>query len=199
MLNIAAQSETYAEVCQSDIGQGLPFRPGMFDGAISISAVQWLCYSDKKEHVAKKRLCKFFSTLYDCLVRGSRAVIQLYPETPEQMELISSCAMKSGFGGGWVVDFPNSVKAKKYYLCLLAGVDNNNKAPSQLPLALGVSQQTEIEATSRKRVQRKKGRRERGNVKARDWILDKKERQRQQGKKVRPDTKFTGRKRRDKM
>ena len=31
-----------------DIGQGLPFRTGMFDGAISISAVQWLCYSNSK-------------------------------------------------------------------------------------------------------------------------------------------------------
>jgi len=31
-----------------DMGQGLPFRTGMFDGAISISAVQWLCYSNSK-------------------------------------------------------------------------------------------------------------------------------------------------------
>jgi 18S rRNA (guanine1575-N7)-methyltransferase len=31
--------------------------------------------------------------------------------------------------------------------------------------------------------------------KSRDWVLDKKERQRRQGKTVRPDTKYTGRKR----
>ena len=31
------------DLCHHDLGDGLPFRPGMFDGAISISAVQWLC------------------------------------------------------------------------------------------------------------------------------------------------------------
>ena len=36
-----------------------------------------------------------------------RAVIQLYPETPEQMELISKTATKCGFTGGLVVDYPN--------------------------------------------------------------------------------------------
>lgn len=29
--------------------------------------------------------------------------------------------MKCGFSGGLVVDFPNSKKAKKYFLCLFAG------------------------------------------------------------------------------
>ncbi len=29
----------------ADMGQGLPFRGGVFHGAISISAAQWLCYS----------------------------------------------------------------------------------------------------------------------------------------------------------
>lgn len=33
-----------------DLGHGLPFRPGTFDGAISISAVQWLCNADKRSH-----------------------------------------------------------------------------------------------------------------------------------------------------
>lgn len=26
------------------MGQGMPFRAGVFDGVISISALQWLCY-----------------------------------------------------------------------------------------------------------------------------------------------------------
>lgn len=33
-----------------DLGHGLPFRPGTFDGAISISAVQWLCNADRASH-----------------------------------------------------------------------------------------------------------------------------------------------------
>ena len=33
-----------------DLGHGLPLRPGSFDGAISISAVQWLCNADRAGH-----------------------------------------------------------------------------------------------------------------------------------------------------
>ncbi len=36
-----------------------------------------------------------------------RAVLQLYPETAEQIELIMTTAMKCGFKGGLVVDYPN--------------------------------------------------------------------------------------------
>ena len=35
--------------------------------------------------------------------------------------MITSVAMKNGFTGGLIVDFPNSKKAKKYYLFLMAG------------------------------------------------------------------------------
>ena len=41
-------------------------------------------------------------------------MFQFYPETPDQMELITTFAMKAGFHGGIVVDYPNSTKAKKY-------------------------------------------------------------------------------------
>jgi hypothetical protein len=68
-------------------------------------------------------------------MRGAKAVIQLYPETPQQMELITSCAMRAGFTGGLVVDFPNSTKAKKYFLCLCAG---NAELNYQTPAAQGV-------------------------------------------------------------
>ena len=35
--------------------------------------------------------------------------------------MITSSAMKNGFTGGLIVDFPNSKKAKKYFLFLMAG------------------------------------------------------------------------------
>ena len=35
--------------------------------------------------------------------------------------MITSSAMKNGFTGGLIVDYPNSKKAKKYYLFLMAG------------------------------------------------------------------------------
>ena len=82
-----------------DMGDGLPFKAGAFDGAISISALQWLCNADKAHHKPAKRLFKFFTTLYACLKRGGRAIFQFYPENPSQIELITSQAMKSGFTG----------------------------------------------------------------------------------------------------
>jgi 18S rRNA (guanine1575-N7)-methyltransferase len=137
MLDIASDRDSSGDVFLHDMGLGLPFRAGVFDGCISISAVQWLCYSEKREQTARKRLTRFFTSLYMSLKQGARAVLQLYPETPEQMQEISTCAMRCGFSGGLVIDFPNSAKAKKYYLCLFAGM-----AASQvkLPAPLGVHQ-----------------------------------------------------------
>ena len=114
-----------------DMGQGIPFRAGIFDGCISISAVQWLCNADKKSHSPPKRLYAFFKMLYASLRHGAKAVLQLYPETPDQMELIMYQATRAGFTGGVVVDYPNSAKAKKYYLCLFAGVSADQ---TQMPL-----------------------------------------------------------------
>lgn len=39
--------------------------------------------------------------------------------------MITTAAMKSGFSGGLVVDYPNSTKAKKYFLVLEAGARRN--------------------------------------------------------------------------
>jgi hypothetical protein len=60
-----------------DMGQGLPLRTGTFDGAISISALQWLCNADKAGHEPRARLRAFFTSLYRALTRGSRAVLQV--------------------------------------------------------------------------------------------------------------------------
>ena len=58
------------DLIHGDMGDGLPFRAGAFDGAISISALQWLCNADKKYHKPHKRLYAFFSSLYASLVRN---------------------------------------------------------------------------------------------------------------------------------
>ena len=135
-----------------------------------------------------KSSCRFQS-------RGSRAVFQFYPENPSQIELITSQAMKSGFSGGLVVDYPNSTKAKKFFLVLMTG------GAQALPKALG----TETAAgshvqyeNSRDRFKQSRGQKK-SVKKSRDWILEKKERRRKQGKDVRPDSKFTGRKRSGKL
>lgn len=66
--DVALEREVEGDLLLGDVGQGLPFRAGMFDGAVSISALQWLCNADKTCHHPAKRLYKFFSSLYACLV-----------------------------------------------------------------------------------------------------------------------------------
>ncbi|XP_069788433.1 18S rRNA (guanine-N(7))-methyltransferase isoform X2 [Narcine bancroftii] len=174
MLDVALEREVEGDLILGDMGEGMPFRPGTFDGCISISALQWLCNADKKSHSPSKRLHRFFSSLYASL-----------------LELISTQAMKAGFTGGVVVDYPNSNKAKKFFLCLFAGVSG------KLPEGLGVQQEEESKnqvqfTNARLRFKDMKGKSAKGS---RDWILQKKERRRRQGRTVRLDTKYTGRKR----
>ena len=209
-----------------DMGQGLPFRTGMFDGAISISAVQWLCYSNSKNEnpmcgfefcfMCSRRLNAFFMTLFNSLRSGGkwrlslimscRAVIQLYPETPEQMELISKSAMKCGFVGGLVVDYPNrlffplsltpSAKAKKMYLVLKAGNDPNFTVPKGLTDETGADTANDIRFTARdKALNRRKRGREFAPIKSKEWIMKKKEKQQAEGRKTARDSKYTGRRR----
>jgi 18S rRNA (guanine1575-N7)-methyltransferase len=70
---------------------------------------------------------------FACLSRGSRAVLQFYPENAQQMEMITTAAMRCGFTGGLLVDYPHSSKAKKYFLVLFSG----QAANFQMPKAMG--------------------------------------------------------------
>jgi len=184
------------DVALGDMGQGLCFRGNAFDGCVSVSAVQWLAYSHNKKDVPHKRLRRFFSSLYACLKRGARAAIQLYPETPEQMEMITKAAMESGFTGGVVVDYPNSAKAKKFYLVLFAGHASSSSSAAAMPAGKGESARHESTRERAGGKNRKRDRRGAPAAKSREWIQAKKDRQRRQGKDVRPDSKYTGRRRR---
>ncbi|KAF3682185.1 Pentatricopeptide repeat-containing protein, chloroplastic [Capsicum annuum] len=121
MLDIALELEVEGDLILGDLGQGLGLRPGILDGAISFSAVQWLCNADKSCHEPRIRLKAFFSSLYRCLGRGARAVLQVYPEYLAQRELILGFAMQAGFSGGIVVDYPHSSQRRKEYLVLTCG------------------------------------------------------------------------------
>lgn len=188
MLNVAIDREIEGDLILSDMGHGIPFLPGSFDGAISISAIQWLCNAEKTSQNPIKRLYHLFCTLYAALKRGSRAIFQLYPETNDQLELITQQAMRAGFTGGVIIDFPNSTKAKKIFLCLFSGGGVQN-----LPKAITEENKNEIDNIKSRTF--KKSKQDRNIKKGKDWILAKKERHRKQGKEVRPDTKYTGRKR----
>ena len=194
MLDVAKEREIDGDIILHDAGQGLPFRPGCFDGCISVSALQWLCTSNKKGDNPVRRLHTFFSSLYACLSRGSKAVFQFYPENPQQMELVTAQAMRAGFTGGIVVDYPNSSKAKKIFLCLFTGGNSTT-----LPQGLGVDTAGTVGNEVRfsgKRERLRKAQWGKAPKKSKDWIEAKKERRRRQGKETRHESKYTGRKRR---
>lgn len=49
MLDVAStREEVEGDLIHSDMGHGFGYRSGTFDGAISISALQWLCSAEKK-------------------------------------------------------------------------------------------------------------------------------------------------------
>ena len=209
MLDVAVERETEGDLLLNDIGQGLPFRPGSIDGAISISAVQWLCNADKTCNHPRQRLKEFFGSLYKCLARGARAVLQLYPENEAQLEMISKAAMRSGFSGGLVVDYPHSTRAKKYYLCLICGPGHASTALPKAKLVEDDLSEGEegdsdgeeaalgsVKMSERQRPVKKQRMDSKKNNKGRSWILKKKEKRRQRGfVDVPADSKYTGRKR----
>ena len=177
------------------MGLGLPFRQRSFDGAISVSALQWLCYSDSSEQDPRLRLNRFFSSLYSVLKKDARAVLQFYPESPEQAVLISQSASKVGFSGGLVVDYPNSSKSKKMYLCLSFERTYKMPAAKTNSDAEQTVHNASRETTSNSN-QRKSGKKSGKTLcKSKSWILNKKDRYRKQGREIKKDSKFTGRKR----
>ncbi|PIL23959.1 hypothetical protein GSI_13710 [Ganoderma sinense ZZ0214-1] len=197
MLEVALEREVEGDLFLQDIGQGFGFRPGSFDGAISISVLQWLLNAETSHPTSSPphRLTRFFITLHAALKNPSRAILQFYPTSDDQIQLITSIAQKAGFGGGVVVDYPNSKKARKVFLCLFVG---GGGGAQQVPKGLESEVEDEGKVQFEKRRERLKSRSggKRKNIKDKDWILKKKELYRQRGKEGVPnDSKYTGRKR----
>ena len=212
MLSTALEREDEMEgdLMLSDVGQGLPFRPGTFDGAISISAIQWLCNADSTDVSPQARLTRFFNSLYASLRRGARAVCQFYPRNDAQRDMISSTAIRAGFGAGLLEDHPGTKNAKLFLVLTVGGGDVGGKGkpgditggvegmddvdildPRQKtinisPAAAGV-RRTATTTTTTTTTERKGSRR---------WILRKKSQMERKGKVVKSTSKYTGRSRR---
>lgn len=207
---MALEREVEGDLFLQDIGQGFGFRPGTFDGAISISVLQWLMNADDSTHSPPQRLNRFFTTLHSALKNPSRAVFQFYPNSDDQVQLITTCAQRAGFGGGLVVDYPNSKKARKMYLCLMVGQQEIPKGIDGDIDEVDVTRKREAIANERRRRKetgRRGGKKGKKDISAKDWILKKKELYRTRGKEgcvrseradrsVPRDSKFTARKRR---
>jgi 18S rRNA (guanine1575-N7)-methyltransferase len=138
---------------------------------------------------------RFFSTLFTALRHGARAVFQFYPENAHQIELITSSAMQSGFSGGLVIDYPNSSKRKKYFLCLfVGGSSHQTELPEGLTDEVDDGHASSVKVNNQRR-ERYSGKGKRAPVKDKDWVLRKKESRRKKGLEVGVDTKYTARKR----
>jgi 18S rRNA (guanine1575-N7)-methyltransferase len=102
-------------------------------------------------------------------------VLQFYPTSDDQIQLITSIAQKAGFGGGIVVDYPNSKKAKKVFLCLFVG---GSAGQQQVPKGLEGDVDTEDRVRFERRRERERMKSKgtkRKPIKDREWILRKKE------------------------
>jgi 18S rRNA (guanine1575-N7)-methyltransferase len=183
-LGIALEREVEGDLLLADIGSGIPFRPGTFDACISISVLQWLFNAESSNTSSHRRLSRFFATLYASLKRGGKAILQFYPETEGQSATVMAEAKRAGFGGGIVVDYPESKKARKYYLCLIAGSTSANTFSTPQ----GLQEETK---------QKLRGRKSDNKETRKEFILRKKELYRKRGKESVPyDSKYSGRKRR---
>lgn len=172
----------------------------------SISVIQWLCHAYKRHHNPQKRLLNFFTCLYGALRRGARAVFQFYPESAQQIAMLTEAAMRAGFTGGVVVDYPNSTKAKKYFLTLFTataaalpqakggGVAEGVAGDAPCPTRVTYGERHAHGGTgSAQRHARSHAKR---TAKDRDWVLRKKATQRKRGiANIPTDTKYTARKR----
>lgn len=105
-----------------------------------------------------------------------------------------SAATRAGFTGGLVVDYPNSKKAKKFYLCLMTGpsASSSGKQQMELPAAYGTEEGTVQYEKGRKREERSHSRKgKKKDASSKDWILRKKSLYRQRGKEGVPnDSKY---------
>jgi 18S rRNA (guanine1575-N7)-methyltransferase len=189
MLAIALEREVEGDLFLQDAGQGVPFRAGTFDAAISISAIQWLCNVENSTDTAQGRLGKFFNALYASLKRGGRAVCQFYPKNDLQKKMISQAAIKAGFGAGLLEDDPGTKSTKTYLVLTVGGGELHGDITGVVD---GMDNVDIMDERKRALGKMKRGKEQKGS---KGWILRKKEQQRSKGAVVKPDSKYSGRKR----
>ena len=184
MLAQALERDVEGDMLLADIGQGVPFRAGTFDAAVSISAIQWLCNAESSDVSPEGRLKRFFDGLYASLKRGGKAVCQFYPKNVQQRSMISNAAIKAGFGAGILEDDPETKNVKVYLVLTVGGGDVTGT----------VSRMQDVDVMDTRRKERKKGKEfEKKGSKA--WILRKKGQMEAKGKVVKATSKYTGRRR----
>ncbi|EGX96164.1 methyltransferase [Cordyceps militaris CM01] len=196
MLDVALQRDVEGDLVLADMGQGVPFRAGTFDAAVSISAVQWLCSAETSDTSPAGRLTRFFNGLYAALRRGGRAVCQFYPKNDAQRTMITQAAVKAGFGAGLLEDDPGTKNVKLYLVLTVGTVAGGEGGGGGGDITSVVAGMDNVEvddarrkfAAVNKKAEVKKG--------SKAWIVKKKEQMERKGKIVKSTSRYTGRKRR---
>lgn len=116
MLNLAKDRESQDHLVLASASKAFPFCDGVYDSVISISAIQWLCVGDTVQ--ATQRLSVFFQSLFRVLTSEGRAILQVYPQTLQQTELLVECARNNSFKAEFLMDYPHKVSAKKWFLAI---------------------------------------------------------------------------------
>lgn len=165
MLNIAKTEGEALEYIRMDMGEGLPFQPGTFDGIISVSALQWIFHSYSANQLPIKRIRKFFTTLYSACKPNAKCVLQYYLKNTKDVETLKNEALRAGFGGGIHIE-DQGTKNVKSFLVLTNGI-----------------------VKSKKNIKKRKV-----NTRL-EKLLIKKDRLRRKGVKVSDDSRYTGKRR----
>lgn len=112
MLENANPNDEHVEM--DCLGVGLPFRNEMFDGAISVSAIQWVCVSASPE----MKSFVFMKEMFRVLKWDTVFIAQCYPNTKEHARILQHAAVQAGFYGNLYTSLPHQSKAKKKFMCL---------------------------------------------------------------------------------
>lgn len=120
MLQMAEEREECLDCVRMDMGDGLHFQPGTFDGVISVSAIQWLLHSYSSLSHPVRRIRTFFTTLYSVCRPGARCVLQFYLKSAKEIEILKSEAVRAGFNGGIQIDGEGTRNVKSF-LVLTSG------------------------------------------------------------------------------
>ena len=98
----------------------LPFRPEVFDGIISISAIQWLLKENKSKFF--QDFSRAIKNFHEILKKNSNLVLQFYPKNEHVLkEMGKIITDATSFKGNFIIDNVKNPKKRKIFLLLNKG------------------------------------------------------------------------------
>jgi SAM-dependent methyltransferase len=96
-----------------------PFRPNIFDGIISISALQWI-YRNPSSTKMETNFINLLRSFYTIVKPNAKIIFQFYPRSDEILSNMKRLInLKTEFDGGFFIDHPNNPKKRRIFLKLI--------------------------------------------------------------------------------